>query len=169
MSTDIAERFWQKVQKGDGCWVWTGAVVLGKREKYGRFLFNGKVRGAHRVAWELTNGPIPEGIFVLHHCDNPPCVRPDHLFLGTNSTNMLDAARKGRMVNQPYGPTPPDGQTRRDSTRRHSERFPDSVAEDSRRYRARHPERIRESRARYKEAHPERIRESNRRYHEKHR
>jgi hypothetical protein len=54
--------------------------------------------GAHRIAWELTNGPIPAGLFVCHHCDTPGCVRPDHLFLGTAQENMQDASRKDRML-----------------------------------------------------------------------
>lgn len=51
---------------------------------------------AHRVSWEINCGPIPEGLGVLHHCDNPPCCRPDHLFVGTNDENMKDAAAKAR-------------------------------------------------------------------------
>ena len=52
---------------------------------------------AHRLAWELTFGPIPDGLHVLHACDNPPCIRPDHLMLGTQRANMRDAGRKGRL------------------------------------------------------------------------
>lgn len=90
--------FWPKVTRGDGCWVWTGG-----REKngYGRTgRKKGKTRGAHRVSWELAHGPIASGLYVLHRCDNPPCVRPSHLFLGTQAENRLDCVKKGR---QPRG------------------------------------------------------------------
>lgn len=73
------------------CWIWTGA-----RMRYGYFQYGKKLIGAHRVAWELRNGPIPDGLYVLHRCDNPPCVRPDHLFLGTAADNTADMVAKGR-------------------------------------------------------------------------
>ncbi len=92
------ERFWGKVQKSDGCWQWTGHQ---SQDGYGQFkeCIDGVAKSvrAHRKAWELTNGAIPDGLLVLHHCDNRLCVRvDDHLFLGTNDDNMADLARKGR-------------------------------------------------------------------------
>lgn len=97
------ERFWKKVVKSQGCWLWSGAkdscgygvVVLdGRTRAEGRTgPFSGK---AHRVMFQLVNGPIPKGMLVCHHCDNPTCVRPDHLFLGTNQDNQNDRYNKGR-------------------------------------------------------------------------
>lgn len=91
---EIEARFWPKVAKGEGCWEWrAGKFPSG----YGAFCFRGrKAARAHRVAWILTNGEIPAGLLVLHRCDNRACVRPDHLFLGTNDDNMRDMVEKGR-------------------------------------------------------------------------
>jgi hypothetical protein len=87
------QRFWNKVKKTDGCWNWTAA----RCRSYGIFAPDGKVpTGAHRVSWRLAFGEIPDGLFVLHKCDNPLCVRPDHLFLGTQSDNIKDKVNKGR-------------------------------------------------------------------------
>jgi hypothetical protein len=91
--TPLAERFWLFVDKSDGCWEWRGFCVP---DGYGRLKNDGKQLKAHRVSWELHNGPIPDGMWVLHHCDNRKCVRPDHLFLGTHQDNMDDMTTKGR-------------------------------------------------------------------------
>jgi hypothetical protein len=92
-------RFWSYVDRGDpeDCWPWL-RNAHGGQMGYGRFKSRGVNRAAHRVAWELTNGPIPEGIFVCHHCDNPPCCNPAHLFLGTQAENLSDRDQKGRAV-----------------------------------------------------------------------
>lgn len=99
--------FWRNVNKTDGCWEWAGNV---RRQGYGRFSvtlprpegFKGKTPQksyvASRYSWEITNGPIPDGMFVCHTCDNPKCVRPDHLFLGTCQDNRTDCVSKGRMA-----------------------------------------------------------------------
>jgi hypothetical protein len=87
------EHFWSLARRGDGCWEWQGYI---DPRGYGSILFRGKRQGAHRTAWELTNGPIPEGLYVCHHCDNPVCVRPSHLFIGTVHDNNDDKIRKGR-------------------------------------------------------------------------
>ena len=87
--------FWDRVTKTDSCWTWNGSKTSGG---YGSVTYEGKFTVCHRVSWELTNGPIPNGLRVLHKCDNPPCVNPDHLFLGTQADNMRDAYRKGRVM-----------------------------------------------------------------------
>ena len=87
----ILERFWNKVKKTDGCWEWMGRVSGRGYGAYGP-------RVAHRVIWEQIHGPIPSGMCICHRCDNPLCVRPSHLFIGTHSDNIKDAVIKGRVV-----------------------------------------------------------------------
>lgn len=87
-------RFWAKVIKQAECWPFTGAK---HHFGYGVFRPPGKaMTTSHRVAWELTHGPIPDGQCVLHRCDNPPCCNPDHLFLGTQEDNARDRVAKRR-------------------------------------------------------------------------
>lgn len=81
-----------------GCWLWTGATNCDRG--YGYFLFRGKPMLAHRASWMMIHGDIPLGLNVLHRCDVPSCVNPDHLFLGTLSDNMQDCSRKGRTEKQ---------------------------------------------------------------------
>ena len=91
------ERFMRKVNKSAGCWEWTACLST---DGYGKFGIGGKHGGterAHRTSWRLLVGPIPDGAFVLHRCDNKRCVRPSHLFLGTQADNIADASKKGRI------------------------------------------------------------------------
>ena len=103
----MEERFWSFVDRPDplNCWVWMGKDCL--PGGYGRFSVSGSgSKGtrrrelAHRFSWSLVHGDIPINLEILHRCDNPPCVNPAHLFLGTQSENIRDAVRKGRM---PHG------------------------------------------------------------------
>jgi hypothetical protein len=100
LTADQTDRFWAKVEKKGAteCWDWTGYKDDGG---YGTFNVGGGMQFAHRVSWVIENGPIPAGthsgtMCVLHHCDNPACVNPDHLFLGTQQDNIDDMVEKGR-------------------------------------------------------------------------
>jgi len=96
-ATDIQARFWSKVSipEDDGCWEW---VAFLNGSGYGRFGYLGGLVSAHRFSFDLFNGPIPSGRCVLHHCDNPACVNPDHLYLGGQRENMIDREMRGRGV-----------------------------------------------------------------------
>jgi len=98
-STSILDRFWPKVDKSGDCWVWTAGT---SRDGYG--IIRARVDRAwvtvraHRVSWVIENGTIPDGLLVLHSCDNPSCVNSDHLWLGTEKDNHRDSEKKGRSV-----------------------------------------------------------------------
>jgi hypothetical protein len=128
-SRPILARLEAKTQKSDGCWLWTGAK---SSRGYGSIWYQGRTQKAHRVWWEVANGvPFPEGMHGCHHCDNPPCVNPAHIFPGTDLDNVRDAIAKRRPWGQPVGlprkptkpvcrnghpRTPENTITRRDST-----------------------------------------------------
>jgi hypothetical protein len=102
-SSDVAERLWSHVTKGDGCWEWNGYK---SPSGYGIIATRGggkMFERVHRVSWRLVNGPIPIDMVILHTCDNRACVRPDHLQLGTQEENMKDMDRKQRRVSNRHG------------------------------------------------------------------
>jgi len=89
----VYKRLKARTIEKDGCWEWT---LHRNHSGYGLTHIGGKTRYAHRLMWEEVNGKIPEGMYVCHKCDNPSCINPDHLFLGTQLENMQDMVRKGR-------------------------------------------------------------------------
>lgn len=103
LDQDAVERFWARKTISGECWLWTrigphkkypaGQTV----ESYGQYWVDGRTYFAHRLAYELTYGAIPQGLSVLHRCDTPACFNPAHLFLGTHADNMRDKAQKGRV------------------------------------------------------------------------
>ena len=93
--TPVSERFWTKVEKSDGCWKWLGAKTSG----YGYLSAGGRGSGvvrAHRLSYEIHHGPIPDGLLVRHKCDNPECVNPEHLEVGTHADNTMDMMLRKR-------------------------------------------------------------------------
>lgn len=89
----LEQRLWSKIDCSSDCWLWTAST---NTKGYGQIKFKGTMLRVPRVVWELTHGPIPPGMFVCHRCDNPPCCRPEHLFLGSPADNMTDKMAKGR-------------------------------------------------------------------------
>ena len=89
------DRFWAQVDKSGECWTWTGYLT---KKGYGSITWGKRQRPAHRVSWMIHFGEIPEGLVVRHRCDNPPCVRPDHLELGTVGDNVGDMWERGNPV-----------------------------------------------------------------------
>lgn len=95
---DLRFHFWSKVDQTDGpdaCWPWSGGR---DPNGYGRFSVLRRGVGAHRMAWQFTNGPIPNGCIICHHCDNKSCCNPRHLYAGTYSDNMNDAVLRGQIT-----------------------------------------------------------------------
>lgn len=92
---DPAKKFWDRVTPTDGCWIWQG---LRNDSGYGIVGTMGKMVTAHRLSWTIHNGPIPQGLNVLHRCDIRACVNPSHLFLGTTQDNVDDKVAKGRQA-----------------------------------------------------------------------
>ncbi len=93
LSPEVIDRLWSYVQRGSGCWPWTGSLISGG---YGHMYVGRRMYLAHRLVWVIVHGTIPKGICVLHHCDNRKCCNPTHLFLGTSKDNSGDMMQKGR-------------------------------------------------------------------------
>ena len=112
------DRFMRKVERVPGidCWLWIGATKL---SGYGNFSFRGRTIGAHVAAYSIFRGNVPQGAVVCHRCDNPSCVNPDHLFIGSQSENMNDMRRKGRaaIVNFHGEKNPMYGRSHTDETK----------------------------------------------------
>ena len=109
----IGDRFWARTDKGGagGCWIWTGTHI---KSGYGTLSVNGVPAYAHRLSLELHGTTVPQGALVLHACDNPPCVNPAHLFLGTDADNIADKVGKGRHI---HADTHPNAKLRSDDVR----------------------------------------------------
>ena len=95
-----AETFWSHVEKTEDCWLWCGSLLKSGYGQVSMRGFGASTMSAHRAAWLLTNGPILEGGWVLHHCDNPPCVRPSHLYIGNSADNTRDMLARQRHFQQ---------------------------------------------------------------------
>jgi hypothetical protein len=111
----LPARFMRRVNQSDGCWLWTGHLCP---QGYGQFSIFGRNVRAHRMAFELYVGYVPSSSLVCHRCDNPTCVRPDHLFLGTHADNIRDMMLKGRSMK---------GRRHRDSRLAEARRFDSST------------------------------------------
>jgi hypothetical protein len=96
MDAKAVSRFWSKVDKSGSCWIWTGC--LRSANGYGLFSIGRRNVSAHRFAYEILNGPIPEGASILHSCDNKKCVNPSHLTAGNQSQNIKDCVKRGRHI-----------------------------------------------------------------------
>lgn len=157
---DVLNRFWAKVDKngpvherlGTRCWVWTACKIKG----YGQIRIAGRTLLAHRVSWELVHGPLPvvekyHDAEVMHACDNPACVRPEHLELGTHADNLRDMVNRGRHFSR----TRPERIAR--GERHMSRTKPETVARGDRNGARKHPEKLSRGDSHYSRVTPEKL------------
>ncbi|HET8627441.1 MAG TPA: HNH endonuclease [Thermomicrobiales bacterium] len=130
---EFISRFESRVDRSGDCHIWIG---VRHRQGYGEISCGGKMLRAHRVAWEIANGQIPPEMCVCHACDNPSCVRTDHLWLGTQRENMRDAAKKGRVAAQRHPERIPRGDNH------YSKQHPERVASGDRNGARTRPDRV---------------------------
>ena len=93
---DWIDKFDERANRGDGCWEWSGTRLQTEGQDYGLLYVDGKPWRAHRLSYLLHNGDLPDGALICHHCDNPPCVNPAHLYAGTYASNALDREQRLR-------------------------------------------------------------------------
>lgn len=148
MRRNTEDSFWAKVEKTEGCWLWTGARFqrgAGPTRvlTYGQFYYGNHLGPAHRFAWEVTHGPIPDGLLVCHHCDVMHCVRPEHLFLGTHADNSHDMVLKGRSTTGDRNGARLHPERMARGSRNGARLHPDTRARGERHGSRTHPERLR--------------------------
>lgn len=148
--------FWNKVDKSGECWIWIGSKVGGT--EYGKVGYAGKTWRAHRLSWKFAFGDIPNDLCVLHKCDNPSCVRPDHLFLGTHDDNNKDMVKKGRSVKGDKNPRRLYPERYPTGDNHYSRKEPHRLARGDRHGLRLHPERRPTGEKHGSHTHPEKVR-----------
>ena len=155
--TLFESRFWSKVRitEAADCWLWIAARHI---KGYGAVKYNKRMWKAHRVAWELVNGPIPESMLVLHHCDNPPCVNPKHLWLGTQQDNVADRDAKGRQASGDRSGSRLHPESRPRGETHYTKLHPEKVIRGDEHYARRRPDLLAWGDKNGSRKHPERLR-----------